>query len=153
MINFFKRIRQRLITEERLTKYLIYAAGEIALVMIGILLALQINNWNKDRKDRAAEQELLSQLSTEFQSNLDQLDEKIGMRSRMLDASLKLLNYIDHPEQRNVDSVLTYLGYTMLGPTFDPIVNDISSSGRLTLLQDYRPVSYTHLTLPTKRIV
>jgi len=50
MIKFFRRIRQKLITEGSLSKYLIYAIGEILLVVIGILIALQINNWNEKQK-------------------------------------------------------------------------------------------------------
>jgi len=46
MLKFFKRIRKREIHQGRLRNYLLYAAGEIILVVIGILLALQINNWN-----------------------------------------------------------------------------------------------------------
>ena len=50
MIKFFRKIRQRLLTENKFSKYLIYAIGEIILVVIGILIALQINNWNENRK-------------------------------------------------------------------------------------------------------
>ena len=45
MIQFFRRIRQKLLEENRFVKYLLYALGEIVLVVIGILIALQINNW------------------------------------------------------------------------------------------------------------
>jgi len=51
MLTFFRRIRKRLLGEGALPKYLIYAIGEIALVVIGILIALQINNWNEARKE------------------------------------------------------------------------------------------------------
>lgn len=51
MIKFFRKIRKRLLTENKFSKYLIYAIGEIVLVMIGILLALQVNNWNSNRQD------------------------------------------------------------------------------------------------------
>ena len=51
MIKFFRKIRQRLLTENRLGKYLLYAIGEILLVVIGILIALSINNWNEERKN------------------------------------------------------------------------------------------------------
>lgn len=51
MIKFFRHIRQRMIKENRVSKYILYAIGEIVLVVIGILLALQINNWNEDRKN------------------------------------------------------------------------------------------------------
>ena len=52
MIKFFRKIRQRLLTENKFSKYLIYAIGEIILVVIGILIALQINNWNEDRQNK-----------------------------------------------------------------------------------------------------
>ncbi len=51
MIKFFRRIRQKLLSENKFSKYLLYAIGEIVLVVIGILIALQINNWNERRKE------------------------------------------------------------------------------------------------------
>ena len=51
MIKFFRKIRQNLLMENKTRKYFKYAIGEIVLVMIGILLALQINNWNEKRKE------------------------------------------------------------------------------------------------------
>ena len=50
MIKFFRHIRQNLIMENKTRKYLKYAVGEIVLVVIGILIALQVNNWNENRK-------------------------------------------------------------------------------------------------------
>ena len=50
MIKFFRKIRQKLLSENKFSKYLIYAIGEIVLVVIGILIALQINNKNDERK-------------------------------------------------------------------------------------------------------
>ena len=135
MIKFFRHIRLALINQNQMGKYFKYAIGEILLVVVGILIALQINNWNENRKAQKKEQELLLQLQSEFQSNLNQLDEKIALRNRMVSASLKLLDYVDYPAKRNHDSILKYLGYTVLSPTFDPIVNDINSSGRIDLIQ------------------
>jgi Family of unknown function (DUF6090) len=51
MIKFFRKIRQRLLTENKFSKYLIYAVGEIVLVVIGILIALGVNNWNQEKKN------------------------------------------------------------------------------------------------------
>ena len=53
MIKFFRKVRQQLLTENKFSKYLLYALGEIVLVVVGILIALQINNWNTDRKNEA----------------------------------------------------------------------------------------------------
>jgi hypothetical protein len=51
VIKFFRKIRQRLVTENKFSKYMLYAIGEITLVVIGILIALQINNWNENRNN------------------------------------------------------------------------------------------------------
>jgi hypothetical protein len=55
MIKFFRQIRQRLLTENKVSRYLIYVIGEIFLVVVGILIALSLNTWNDNRKDRIAE--------------------------------------------------------------------------------------------------
>ena len=57
MIKFFRKIRQNLLSEDKTVKYLKYAIGEIMLVVIGIVIALQINNWNENRKNGIKEQE------------------------------------------------------------------------------------------------
>ncbi|MDX1472166.1 MAG: DUF6090 family protein, partial [Flavobacteriaceae bacterium] len=55
-----------MIQDKRASKYFLYAIGEIILVVIGILIALQINNWNQNRLDRRQETEILAQLRTEY---------------------------------------------------------------------------------------
>ena len=136
MIKFFRKIRQNLLMENNTGKYFKYAIGEIVLVVIGILIALSINNWNENGKDRKQEKELLIQLQSEFESNLNQLDQKITLRNTMITASFKLLDYVDNPDIRDKDSIYKYIGRTVTAPTFDPIVNDIISSGRIQLLQN-----------------
>lgn len=69
MLTFLRRIRISLIESGSAQKYLLYAIGEILLVMIGILLALQVNNWNQDRLDRKREILLLSEINKEFKYN------------------------------------------------------------------------------------
>ena len=66
MIKFFRKIRQNLLMENKTSKYFKYAIGEIILVVIGILIALQINNWNEDRKIRKAEKELFQNILTDL---------------------------------------------------------------------------------------
>ena len=151
MIKFFRKIRYDLMEKNKTGKYFKYAIGEIVLVVIGILIALQINNWNENRKNRIEEKALLTQLDSEFKSNLKQLNQKIAMRNSMVDASLKLLDYLDHPIKRNNDSIIKYLTPTTLVPTFDPIVNDLISSGRLQLIKNKRLTEL--LSLWTSEIV
>jgi sensor domain CHASE-containing protein len=62
MIKVFRKIRQNMIKENRTSKYLLYAIGEIILVVIGILIALSINNWNEQRKERQIEQSILKEI-------------------------------------------------------------------------------------------
>ena len=62
MIKFFRKIRQNLIMENKTGKYIKYAIGEIVLVVIGILIALQINNWNNNQKANIEEKEILESL-------------------------------------------------------------------------------------------
>ena len=68
MIKFFRHIRKRLLSESKFSKYMLYAIGEIALVVIGILIALQINNWNEERIEKKTETAILSLLLKDLQS-------------------------------------------------------------------------------------
>ena len=135
MIKFFRRIRQRLLSENKFSKYLIYAFGEIVLVVIGILIALQINNWNEQRKDSIKEQAMLKRLEKEFKSNRKQLLDKIELRNNIIKSSRQLLEYFDTPENVKRDSIFVYLS-TIQPPTFDPIQNDLVSSGNIEILQN-----------------
>ena len=70
MIKFFRKIRQNLLSEGKIGKYLKYAIGEIILVVIGILIALQINNWNEDQKKEIKKQDYYMQLLDDLNSDI-----------------------------------------------------------------------------------
>lgn len=74
MIKLFRKIRQKLITKNHFSKYLIYAIGEIALVMIGILLAVQVNNWNNKRTQTKKEEAILKELQEDLGVMLNDLN-------------------------------------------------------------------------------
>ena len=78
MIKFFRKIRQRLLTENKSSKYILYAIGEIVLVVIGILIALQINNWNTYQNDRIKEEKLLHGLVVNLELNKKLITDRIG---------------------------------------------------------------------------
>src|SRR6056297_1262098 len=69
MIKFFRKIRQNLLMENKTGKYFKYAIGEIVLVVIGILIALQIDNWNNDRNDRKLEKHYVLGLINDLKSD------------------------------------------------------------------------------------
>ena len=70
MIKFFRHIRKTLLEQNKTSKYFKYAIGEIVLVVIGILIALQINNWNEHRKSMLQEVNILSKLNRDLKANL-----------------------------------------------------------------------------------
>jgi len=92
MLRFFRRIRQKLITEGHLSKYLIYALGEILLVVAGILIALQINNWNQDRNNRETERTYLNGLKSDLEYNLEQLNHYDEVLDIKVDVLKRILN-------------------------------------------------------------
>ena len=125
-------------SENKTGKYLKYAIGEILLVVIGILIALQLNTWNQNRQDRVQEQQILVQLLNEYENNLVQLNQKILIRNKTVSSSYKLLNYINN-EKLNVvaDSFNLHLSRLFWRPTFDPelgVTTELTSSGKLYLL-------------------
>ena len=73
MLKFLRKIRQNLLMENNTGKYFKYAIGEIVLVVIGILIALSINNWNQDRIYNKERKYLISELLNEFENNLDHI--------------------------------------------------------------------------------
>lgn len=124
--------------DDRPIKYIRYAIGEIVLVVIGILIALSINNWNTTQKDIAKEQQILLSLKAEFKQNIKELnfDHKINLSC--IKAITTLLNFDKKTnfETRTIDSLL---GQAFNFATFDPrlgVINDISSSGNLELIRD-----------------
>lgn len=132
----FRNIRQRLLIQGSTAKYLRYALGEILLVVVGILIALQLNLLKEERNQRRQEVQTLEQLRDEFTSNLVQLDEKISMRESMMRSALQLLAYHDDTTLVVPDSVEIFIARTTVSPTFDPVTNDLITSGRLYLISN-----------------
>jgi hypothetical protein len=91
MLTFFRKIRKKLANDNKPLKYMRYALGEILLVMIGILLALQVNNWNEERKDRIKEKELEIALQSDFKETKTRLQETIKQQQQVIDYSRQLI--------------------------------------------------------------
>jgi Family of unknown function (DUF6090) len=95
MINFFRKIRYDLIGKNKTGKYLKYALGEIVLVVIGILIALSINNWNEDRKSRIFERETLKNLKVGMELDLLDIEGNIKGHRRGLESQNIVINWFE----------------------------------------------------------
>lgn len=139
MIRFFRNIRQKLAAENKVAGYLRYAIGEIVLVMVGILLALQVNNWNEARKERNIEIKYLKNLKLDLKTDLVNLDSMIvDRRNKMLSANalLKLQppNTID--QLKSFDSLLWKVyGWTSFTPRTNTL-DELISSGSLNIIKN-----------------
>ncbi len=139
MIKFFRQIRQKLILENRMNKYFKYAIGEIILVVIGILIALQINNWNENRKLSLYEYQLLKQLKVDLETNAKDLKLNIQLHKNIINSSNIILRHIENKLPYN-DSLKKHFGNTVLWTKF--VVNEgayktIESKG-LDLISDLK---------------
>lgn len=96
MISFFRKIRQKLLQQNQVTRYFLYAIGEIILVVIGILIALQINNLNESNKLTSKEIILLTEMKSNLKSDLLDLEYNIdGNQSRIFSNELILKSLQD----------------------------------------------------------
>ncbi|MBK7870784.1 MAG: hypothetical protein IPJ74_08905 [Saprospiraceae bacterium] len=136
MLRFFRNIRRRLLDSGSLRKYFVYAIGEILLVMIGILLALQVNNWNQNVKTKQLEKQYLLNLKTEFQLNLEELERVKKHRQSVL-RDQEILMALCGTETPDISSdsinklldnaVFVYITYFFNAST--PVLEEIKSSG------------------------
>ncbi|MAD97146.1 MAG: hypothetical protein CMB99_07470 [Flavobacteriaceae bacterium] len=123
MIKFFRKIRKKLLTENKLSRYLLYASGEIILVVIGILFALQINNWNEEHKNAKKELYTLKELRKEFKND-----------------SVKLKSFSFLTEGKTKDGRMlkeVYLNKRTMPP--DSIILRVFFNGRVVLFESYTP--------------
>ncbi len=109
MIKFFRKIRQNLLSENKFSKYLIYAIGEIVLVVIGILIALQINNWNEKQKAKLKQVNLFENLKIDFNTRLNELNEMMNGKSESILAISELNKIIAKKQPKPKDSLFDFL--------------------------------------------
>jgi len=140
VIPFFRKLRQRFLSENRVTKYLLYAAGEILLVVIGILIALQVNNWNEGRKELKQGELLLNNIHREFLQNQQLLDTVLKFNQEAFDANRELIDLIGIDAaglaRHNLDSLLYF---ALNSESYLPArytIDDALRSGQIDLIKD-----------------
>jgi len=134
MVKIFRKIRQRLLSENKFSRYLLYAIGEIFLVVIGILIALQINNWNESKKNQKIELRYLKELKSEFAQNLVLANESIRSNENIKASSAKMLKFTGEKriEISEMELALTMNQSFAPNPRYIPspsIIEDLINSG------------------------
>jgi len=123
-------------------KYLKYAIGEIILVVIGILIALSINNWSNNKQLRHTEQAYLLSLQSEFKTNLKKIEETIAENETLIKNIEQMLTLFDGNIRDTIsDKKVSDIIYSVFGNsvTYQPskgVLTDIISSGNLNLIQN-----------------
>lgn len=139
MIKFFRHIRKSLLSENKFSKYLIYAIGEIVLVVIGILIALQINNWNEGKKNDQRESiilnELLNSINKDLQYYEDVVDPLIERKQKGLD-SLEVYIFDKKTIQDSLFSIFYYNASQDLVLFFDNGPYEALKSSGLNLISN-----------------
>jgi hypothetical protein len=136
MIKFFRKIRQKLLTENKFSKYLLYAVGEIILVVIGILIALQVNNWNQNINSKNE----LTQIVKEVRNDLNKDIEFLTMMIKISEETIYSIdNLLNKDNQMYEDSLLINIGglhrFTYFVPT-NFGYNKLNKHPRTELLPD-----------------
>ncbi|NER09829.1 hypothetical protein SAMN06265375_101652 [Muriicola jejuensis] len=143
MIPFFRQIRQQLLqvaigTENKVTKYLLYALGEIFLVVIGILIALGINNWNEERKNSTSENQYYCLVLDDLNLDYTKIKELMAASDQRIKVSKEILLELDAGEQDKRYLLNKFLE-AFRGEAFVPrnvTYKDLVSSGNVRLLKD-----------------
>ncbi|WP_296705536.1 hypothetical protein [Algoriphagus sp.] len=139
MITLYRKIRQKLLTQNRITRYLVYALGEIFLVVIGILIALQVNNWNENLKIREKEKLYLDRIEEEALWNIDILDNQInfyqGNASNLDSVASFLSNATPKNEQLSIPAAPFFISAWRLR---NSAYSELVSSGSLSILSDIK---------------
>jgi len=142
MINFLRKSRRKLADNNQFLQYSRYAIGEIVLVVIGILIALQFNEWNEQRKVNSIEQLLLKDLQQEVISNIEELQLTINSHENSLNAAIELDRLRQMPKERQnlPDSTIFNLFKKMTyNWTYNPkrgCLNSVLSSGQINYISN-----------------
>jgi len=139
MINFFRKTRKKLADDNKPMKYLRYAIGEIVLVVIGILIALSINNWNEGRKEIVIEQNYLERLLIDLQKDINGLSFSKESSKNHINQIKLLTNAITNPDLSNhsptqILESIEKLTWTAFLPISRFVYDELNSTGRMALI-------------------
>jgi Family of unknown function (DUF6090) len=139
MINLFRKLRHSFIDNKQMGKYLKYSIGEIVLVMIGILLAVQVNNWNIKRGNRAKEIKYLQNIQLDIQKDLISLTSNLETRKNSFIGNKRLIEHAKGNEIEDITELVSDIANTLNEKRFTPnntTYKELSSSGNLNIISN-----------------
>ena len=139
MIKFFRPIRKSYLMENKTSKYFKYAIGEIILVVIGILIALQINNWNENKKEQRQEIKILKSLQNDLRSDIQEFNTQLVYRTDMINQYTNCLDILSQKKEgtkeefmQDFRTILQVGGVSLNTTTF----NNLESTGDIRLVRN-----------------
>ena len=141
MIKFFRKIRQNLLMENKTGKYFKYAIGEIILVVIGILIALQINNWNENRKDQINQAKYFVLLKKEASNNLENAKSAKTEILKRMESQAEIVKLIDSKldtiSEKNLSKLFRNVLFDFTRYQFEnTVITEFKTSGELKNIQN-----------------
>jgi hypothetical protein len=142
MIKIFREIRQNLLMDNKTVKYFKYAIGEIVLVMIGILLALQVNNWNEGRKNNGIKQSIIDNLIVDLKMDIENLEEFNTINTNAEKEGRYLASFLDNTlndiDTLRLTNAIIFCGYIPNRSIITSTYNDLINSNNIHLFHDVK---------------
>jgi len=139
MIKFFRKIRQNLLSEGKTGKYFKYAIGEIVLVVIGILIALSINNWNEKRKIRDSEIIYLNNIKRDLQLSITEMNQFIDRQNSLINSANTVLEHFNgepvddwNSFNKHLVDIYTWKSFYLIDNTYQ----ELNNSGNFAIISN-----------------
>lgn len=139
MLLLLRSIRRKLMTENKFTVYFLYAIGEIILVVVGILIAVQIDEWREDKVNRKKEVQILKNINQEFKRNKEQLEGITSQNIQMLKSTDWMLKFWPNYRKLNLDTLRKVIAAMSGTPTFNPsqsVTRSLINTASFELIQN-----------------
>jgi hypothetical protein len=140
MFRFFRQIRSGLLSQSRITKYLLYALGEIALVVVGILIALQIDNWNQQKQETEIYKSYLYRLRSDIELIQDVVRQKRNWEEKLIELGQYQLDVLTgketNPNPLKLAISIEFTGSINRYEIGSPTYKELNSTGRLALIEN-----------------
>jgi len=139
MVQLFRKIHQSLLAENKFSKYLLYAIGEIILVVIGILIALSINNWNESNKLKNEEILYLKRLKIDIEKDTLYYNKNIDRANLLIDKNNSFLKKL-YDNQKSIDEGRKLMNMPLWDSEYlavqDNTYRELVSSGKLNIISN-----------------